>query len=134
VAVSRYCLDTSAYSQFRRGHQEVTRLLDSAEWVGVPAITLGELRTGFAMGGRRQRNEDELLDFLANPSVHELAVDSVVSTHYADIVLTLRKAGNPIPGNDVWIAAVAARHGAAVLTFDTHFGQISRIGCVVLTP
>jgi tRNA(fMet)-specific endonuclease VapC len=134
VAVSRYCLDTSAYSQFCRGHEEVAQLLDSADWVGVPAITLGELRTGFAMGGRRQRNEDELLDFVANPSVHELPVDSAVSAHYADIVLALRGAGSPIPGNDVWIAAVAARHGATVLTFDAHFEKISRVGCVVLTP
>ena len=47
--MSRYCLDTSAYSNFQRGDQRVVGILDRAEWVGVPAITLGELRTGFLL-------------------------------------------------------------------------------------
>jgi predicted nucleic acid-binding protein len=52
VAVSRYCLDTSAYSQFMRGEPAVTGLLDAAEWIGVPAIVIGELLSGFAQGAQ----------------------------------------------------------------------------------
>ena len=95
--MSAYCLDTSAYSNFRRGNVEVAALLDQAELVGVPTVALGELRTGFLLGGRRQRNETELAAFLDNPVVQVLPVDSETSRHYADIVAELRKAGTPLP-------------------------------------
>lgn len=130
--MSRYCLDTSAYSRFRRGDPNVGALLDTAEWVGVPAITLGELRTGFVLGSRRDRNETELLELLAHPVVVALDVDAETSRHYAEIVADLRRAGTPLPTNDIWIAAVAARHAALVLTHDDHFRQIARVGAVVL--
>jgi tRNA(fMet)-specific endonuclease VapC len=131
--MSRFCLDTSAYSRFRRGEREVARLLDRAEWVGVPAVTLGELRTGFELGARREQNEEELRELLANPVVEELAIDGEVSHHYARIVADLRRAGTPLPTNDLWIAATAARHGALVLTYDTHFEAIARVGSHILT-
>ncbi len=130
--MSAYCLDTSAYSNFRRGNEEVAALLDQAESVAVPAIALGELRTGFLLGGRWRRNENELEAFLANPVVEVLQVDSETSRRYADIVTELRKAGTPLPTNDIWIAASAARIGATVLTCDEHFERIGRVGSVVV--
>ena len=48
--MSRYCLDTSAYSHFQRGGERVTELVDQAEWVGVPTVTLGELKAGEVPG------------------------------------------------------------------------------------
>lgn len=130
--MSRWCLDTSAYSHFRRGDAEVVELLDSAEWVGVPAIVLGELRAGFLLGARARRNETELQEFLENPAVEILPVDGEVGRHYAEIVVELRRAGTPLPTNDIWIAASAARAGAVVLTYDEHFRRIGRAGAVVL--
>lgn len=132
--MSRYCLDTSAYSRYRRGGGRVVELLDRAEWIGVPVVTLGELRTGFLLGGQSERNEAELLDFLSNPVVEALEFDAEVSRHYAEIVVDLRRSGTPVPTNDVWIAAAAARVGATVLTFDNHFERIKRVGSLVLEP
>lgn len=131
--MSRLCLDTSAYSHFQRGDARAVELIDQAEWVGVPAIVLGELRAGFQLGGQRERNERELHAFLANPAVELLTVDGEVSQHYADIVADLRRRGTPLPTNDMWIAATAARAGAIVLTYDEHFDVISRVGSVLLT-
>lgn len=130
--MSRYCVDTSAYSRFRTGHPEVVEPLDAAEWVGVPAITLGELRTGFRRGSRGERNEGELRAFLDNPVVSVLVVDEEASRHYAAIVADLRRAGTPLPTNDIWIAATAARTGSWVLTLDRHFERIARVGTVVV--
>lgn len=132
--MSRYCLDTSAYSQLMRGHEQVASLVDQAEWVGVPAITLGELRTGFLLGGRRRENEEELVEFLNHPVVELVPVDMEVTRHFADMVVDLRRAGTPLPTNDIWIAASSARAGALVLTFDHHFESIGRVGSVVLQP
>lgn len=130
--MSSFCLDTSAYSNFRRGNEEVAALLDQAEFVGVPTIALGELRTGFLLGSKRQRNEADLDAFLDNPAVEVLRVDAETSRHYAEIVAELRKAGMPVPTNDIWIAATAARNGTTVLTCDEHFERIGRVGSIVI--
>jgi tRNA(fMet)-specific endonuclease VapC len=99
----------------------------------VPAIVLGELYAGFQLGAKRERNEATLSEFLANPVVDVLSVDDDVSRHYADIVVDLRRTGTPIPTNDIWIAASAARSGAIVLSDDAHFTVIDRVGSIMIS-
>ena len=130
--MNRYCLDTSAYSQFRRGNEVVVGLIDSAEWIGVPSVVIGELLTGFLQGERHEHNEAELDGFLSNPTVNELRIDHTVSGIYAEIWVALRDRGTPLPTNDIWVAACAARSGSTVLTFDEHFRTIERVGALVL--
>jgi predicted nucleic acid-binding protein len=132
VALSRYCLDTSAYSQFKRGHPRAVELIDGAEWLGLPSIVLGELWLGFLSGRQVERNTAELEEFLGNPAVHPLAIDADVARIFADIMMALRRAGTPLPTNDVWIAAAAANVGATVMTYDGHFKAIERVGSLVL--
>jgi len=84
------------------------------------------------LGRQAKQNEAEIRAFLANPVVEVLDVDSEASEIFAEIVVALRRAGTPVPTNDVWIAAVAAREGAPVLTYDGHFRSISRVSAWVL--
>jgi len=128
----KLCLDTSAYSHFKRGHAAAVDAISHASWLGIPAVVLGELRTGFALGSRARQNEADLQRFLAGSVVSILDVDDEASRTYAEIVVALRRAGTPLPTNDLWIAAVAAREGAPVLTFDAHFRSIARIGVQLL--
>jgi len=132
--VSRYCLDTSAYSQFKRGDNRVVEIVDEAEWLGIPSVVIGELWVGFLGSGQRRRNAAELREFLANPVVEELVVDREVARIYAEILVSLREVGTPLPANDIWIAATAARAGATVLTYDSHFDAIQRTGSHILQP
>ena len=128
----RICLDTSAYSQFKRGEPSAVEIISSARVVGMPAIVLGELRCGFQLGAQRGRNEKELEAFLANSAVQVFDVDDTAASQCADIVVALRTAGKPIPSNDIWIAAIAAREGAEVVTYDHHFAHIQRVGVRIL--
>lgn len=130
--MSRLCLDTSAYSHFRRGQASAVDAVASARWVGVPTVVLGELRYGFLLGSRADENERELQELLAHPVVRVLSIDDAAAVAYAEIVAALRWAGTPIPTNDAWIAAVAAREGATVLTHDAHFERVARIGVRLL--
>ena len=130
--MSRFCLDTSAYSHFKRGDSKVVELVDSADWLGMPFVVLGELWVGFIQGGRLEQNEVELNEFLANPVVELLAIDEEVAQIYAQILVALRKAATPIPTNDIWIAAVSVRYGATLLTYDAHFHAVTRLGSMVL--
>jgi tRNA(fMet)-specific endonuclease VapC len=130
----RSCLDTSAYSYFKRGDRQVIDLIDRSDWVGVPAVVLGELSVGFLLGSRRRENEIDLSAFLANAAVEALAIDEDVARIYAEIVVELREAGTPVPTNDIWIAATAVRAGASVVTYDVHFSSIKRVASLVLNP
>jgi tRNA(fMet)-specific endonuclease VapC len=128
----RLALDTSAYSHFMRGDPAAVDLVDVADWVGVSVVVLGELRTGFGLGKRSKQNEAELEAFLQNPVVHVLDVDNEAARIYSEIVIALRRAGTPVPTNDIWIAATAARVGAQIVTYDAHFRAIGRVGSLVL--
>jgi len=130
--VSRICLDTSAYSRFMTAEPRVVEIVDGASWVGMPAIVLGELRTGFMLGKRRQANERSLQAFLRHPVVEVLAIDEVAAGIYAELVVALRVSGTPLPTNDLWIAAVAVREGATIVTYDRHFQLIQRAGVDLL--
>lgn len=131
--MSRICLDTSAYSQFRRGHPPVVDRIDRAREIFVPAVVLGELRAGFRLGKLAAENDDDLRAFLSHPVVTVVAVDDEAASHYSDLWLDLRRAGTPVPTNDLWIAAAALRSGSMVLTYDDRFRKMARVGCEVLS-
>ena len=47
-----------------------------------------------------------------------------IATAYGAIHAHLRKTGQLIPTNDMWIAATAQVHGATLVTSDAHFRRI----------
>ena len=89
--MSRYCLDTSAYSHFKRGHAPVVELIDGADWIGVSTIVLGELWLGFGLGDRARQNVRELHQFLASPVVEVLSVDASIAQVFGEIAGGLRR-------------------------------------------
>jgi predicted nucleic acid-binding protein len=125
--VSRILLDTSAYSGILRGDLRLARAMQEADEIAINAIVLGELKAGFRKGRHRERNERELAEFLASPRVRVLGLDEETADRYAVILVSLRSAGNPIPTNDVWIAATAMQHGLRILTTDKHFRKIPQV-------
>jgi tRNA(fMet)-specific endonuclease VapC len=132
VEVTALCLDTSAYSHFKRGDAAAVDTIARSRRLVIPSIVLGELRAGFLAGNRSSANERELGAFLSNPIVEVLDADEPASVIYAEIVHQLRRAGTPLPSNDIWIASLAAREGVPVLTYDAHFQSIPRIGVRLL--
>lgn len=54
-----------------------------------------------------------------------LAVDEGTAERYADVRDELKRGGRPIPGNDVWIAALARQHGMPLVSRDQHFDFVS---------
>lgn len=98
----------------------------------MPSVVIGELWTGFLLGTRRAENIRELDEFLNHAVVEIVPIDEEVAHIYGEIVVELRRKGRPLPTNDIWIAATAARAGGTVLTFDDHFQEITRIGTLIL--
>jgi tRNA(fMet)-specific endonuclease VapC len=117
-------LDTSAYSQMRRGNQAILDVVRRSETIALSAIVLGELHSGFRAGNRCAENIAQLAQFLDKPSVRVMNVTEETALRYAEIDVYLRKRGRPIPRHDVWIAAVALEHGLQLVTLDVHFREI----------
>lgn len=124
MALRNVLIDTNAYSAFKRGDREAMAILRRAETIGVSAVVMGELLSGFAAGAREADNRRELNAFLESPRVTVLPVNTGTADFYARAFLALKRKGRPIPVNDLWIAATALQHGFAVFTHDRHFRAI----------
>jgi predicted nucleic acid-binding protein len=128
----RLALDTSAYSRLRAGDERVHDYLAAAEVVLVPATVLGELFGGFELGSRAKENRVALAEFLTEPFVRVIPTTGDVARQYGRVFASLRRAGTPIPVNDIWIAAAAIDQGACLLTFDVDFKRVAGLERIVL--
>ena len=120
----RLVLDTSAYSHLRAGHVQVLNHVAGASVVVMPVTVLGELEAGFELGHRTRENRRILAEFLEEPFTSVMDVTATTVRYYARIVASLRRAGTPIPVNDVWIAASAMECNGHLLTFDRDYRRV----------
>jgi len=116
-------LDTNALSAFAGGIPPVVQQIATADELHVPVIVLGDYRFGIATSGRRHQYEAWLARGRAFWNV--LPIVEETATHYASIRQQLKRAGAPLPANDVWIAALARQHDLPVLSRDAHFDAVS---------
>jgi tRNA(fMet)-specific endonuclease VapC len=133
-SVPRLILDTSAYSRLRHGHETVLDLVANCQLVSIPMIVLGELEAGYELGARPRENRAVLGEFLDEPYVSVLPVTRAVTRRYGQVFAQLRRAGTPIPINDVWIAATTLDSGGHLLTFDEDFSYVDSLDCTILSP
>ena len=99
-------------------------LLQASE-LAIPVVALGEYRYGILQSRERARYERWLTEYLRQFRL--LEIDERTTLSYSDIRLELKKAGTPIPSNDVWIAALCRQHALPVVTRDRHFDFVSGI-------
>jgi tRNA(fMet)-specific endonuclease VapC len=112
-------LDTNGLSAMADGDTKLEPLLRQAPDIAVPVIVLGEYKYGIGQSRNRARYERWLAEVVASCRV--LLVDEVTAERYAEIRGELKLAGRPIPGNDLWIAALARQHQLPLLSRDSHF-------------
>jgi tRNA(fMet)-specific endonuclease VapC len=101
-------LDTNGLSALAEGESHLEPILRKATQIAVPVIVLGEYRYGIQQSRERQRYEHWLVQYL--PKFRVLNVDEQTTTSYAAVRGELKRAGTPIPSNDVWIAALCRQH------------------------
>lgn len=117
-------IDTNIYSLAMRGDSDVVAELRKARTIGICAVSIGELLSGFKGGGQERKNRTELEMFLDSPRVRIYTIDETTAEFYAATLNALRSIGKPIPTNDIWIASAALQHGLKLFTRDRHFGHI----------
>ena len=123
----RVALDTSRLTDLLRGDVALADLLGACEEVWIPLIVLAEMKAGFHGGAQQHRNEALLQKFLAKPTVALMLPDRETAEQYARLFVQLRRAGTPVPDNDLWIAAMALEHDLLLITRDRHFTHIPQL-------
>src|SRR3954464_5304739 len=123
----RVAVDTNRLTDLFRGDAELAERLGGGDEVWVPLMVLGEIKAGFQGGTQRRRNEALLQRFLAKATVSVLIPSRETAEHYARIFVQLKRAGTPVPDNDLWIAALALEHDLTLITRDRHFERIVQL-------
>lgn len=122
--MTRMLIDTNIYSNALRGRPAVVNTLRRASHIGIASISLGELLSGFGRGTHEPANRRQLAEFLDSPRVAVYCVTENTADFYAAVLQGLREIGNPIPTNDIWIAAVALENGLKLYSLDAHFEAV----------
>lgn len=132
-------LDTNVISEAMRPDPDPVVLswlnAQTAETLYLSSVTLAELLYGVGAlpGGARKNRLDQALDRLSAVfSGRVLPFDQEAARRYADMAVTARAAGRPVPVADGYIAASAAVRGFAVATRNArHFAAT---GVEVIDP
>jgi tRNA(fMet)-specific endonuclease VapC len=125
--MNKVLIDTNAYGKFLSGNRQTLSYIVEADVIYLSVIVIGELYAGFAGGNKYKSNIELLKKFISKPAVEVLPVEYGTAEIFGEIKSELKKKGNPIPINDVWIAAHCFETGAKLLTFDRHFKFIPGI-------
>lgn len=126
-------LDTNAYVAMKRNHPGVVALVRDATELVFSTVVVGELLFGFRNGTRFSRNIKELDELLSDPRITVLDVTRATADRFGRIAAALRKAGTPIPTNDIWIAAHTFESGAELVSLDVHFEAVAGLVWTHLT-
>ena len=123
----RVALDTSRLTDLFRGDAALAEWLGTCEEVWIPLFVLAEIKAGFHGGTQQHRKEGLLRSLLAKTTVGVLLPGRETAEHYARLFVQLKRAGTPIPDNDLWIAALTLEHDLLLITRDEHFGSIPQL-------
>ena len=113
--------DTSAIVKILRSDPSIVASLRDRQFA-VTFVTLAELHVGALKSNRPGAMLQALTDGLASRVV--FGVTQITSQVYAHIFVDLEKAGQMIPINDIWIAALAIQHNLPLIARDKHFRRV----------
>jgi tRNA(fMet)-specific endonuclease VapC len=123
----RVALDTNRLTDLFQGDAELADRLGECDEVWIPLIVLAEMKAGFLGGSQQYRNETLLQTFLGKPTVGILLPARETAEQYARLFVQLKRAGTPIPDNDLWIAALVLEHDLQLITRDRHFERVPQL-------
>jgi tRNA(fMet)-specific endonuclease VapC len=122
--MKKILLDTNAYIGYLSGDENVLEFLARADIVYISVFVAGELYSGFRGGTKFQQNKIQFENFLTKSTVEFLNASESTADIFGQVKNSLKKAGTPLPINDIWIASQALETGSVLITYDKHFSKI----------
>jgi tRNA(fMet)-specific endonuclease VapC len=117
--------DTNIFIDLMKGNEAIAKKLESFDEVYLSPVVLVELY----FGAYRSANPEKHLRKIAI-AIQEsklLTIDAATAEIFVTIKLALFAKGNPIPENDIWIAATSLQHQLPLYTNDKHFAEVEGI-------
>lgn len=124
----KFLLDTGIVLALFANDPAVVKQIEDAEEVFIPSIVIGELYYGARKSGRVRENVARV-DLFAEANVI-LICDAETCRWYGVVKDLLHQKSSTIPENDVWIAALALRHGLILVTRDSNFDEVTNLKTV----
>lgn len=121
----KFLLDTSIVIALFGNDSVVVEQIEDAEEVFIPSTVIGELYYSARKSGRVRENVARV-DLFAEANVI-LVCDTETCRWYGVVKDLLHQKGSTIPENDVWIAALALRHGLILVTRDSSFAEVTNL-------
>jgi tRNA(fMet)-specific endonuclease VapC len=121
-ATGDYALDTSVLILELRGDPAIHSRLVGASRLYIPSIALGELYVG-ALGSANPADAVAQVDALAAATTI-LSTDATTARVYGQAKQHLRRQGQTIPDNDLWIASTAIQYNLTLAARDAHFNRV----------
>ncbi|HMN90779.1 MAG TPA: type II toxin-antitoxin system VapC family toxin [Saprospiraceae bacterium] len=123
--MKRVAIDTNIAIELLNNNSAVISHLQYYEILFLPVIVSGELLFGAKNSSNQSTNLAKFRAFIN--ACEELAINNLVADAYANVRLSLKQKGKPIPENDIWIAAICMTNDLPLLTRDAHFKFIDSL-------
>jgi tRNA(fMet)-specific endonuclease VapC len=123
--MKKIALDTNIAISLLNGNREIVEKVKSFDSIYLPITVCGELLFGAKNSAKSKTNLAFYRDFISTCEI--LDTNALVAEEYSSIRLELKLKGNPIPENDIWIAAIYKSYGIPLYTLDKHFANISSL-------
>ena len=118
-------LDTNAILAMSCDDKEIEIVVQESLQPYLSVPVLAEYQYGL-INSRHQKSLETWLEQLKS-SWPVLILDVMTVRFYAEIRNQLKKKGQMIPVNDLWIAALAMQHQQPILSEDRHFDRIDGV-------
>ena len=120
-----YLIDTNIVIGLFKNDESVVSNIQTATQIYIPSVVIGELFYGAFNSNNKQENIEKVNQF--SQDVNVLNCNSTTGLFYGLIKKELKDKANPIPENDIWIAALAQQHNMPLVGRDKHFIIIKNI-------
>lgn len=121
----RILLDTNIIIALFAEDPVIHEHIVSTSEVFIPCIAIGELCFGAYKSLKVRENLARIDEFTINNTV--IACNTDTAKRYGEIKNRLKEKGQPIPENDIWIAAIAQQYALTLITKDTHFELVENL-------
>ena len=118
-------LDSSVVVDVFRGKIQLATIHETYDEVYLTTVGMGELFYGAYHSNDVELHLAECVRIQEELPV--LTIDRSTSRIYGNIKQRLRRAGQMIPENDLWFAAIALANHATIVTKDKHFERVDNL-------
>lgn len=123
--VKHIAIDTNIAIALLNNQTNIYSTLKKYDIIYLPITVCGELLFGAKNSKLSIKNTKRYIEFIQTCEVLDTSL--IVAQNYASLRTQLKQKGNPIPENDIWIAAICVTNNIPLFTLDKHFTYIDEL-------